>query len=112
MGQLGQREVFVSNVVNLNCSLKTEWHKDLDEYEAELARAKPFSGEKGHFLKLLMLTAQNKNLPADIRHRACSLVWTYSEVRQFLSSQLIACSDYDSEDARWSAEAMKNWAVR
>tara|TARA_R100001440_G_scaffold58505_1_gene78323 strand:- start:248 stop:556 length:309 start_codon:yes stop_codon:yes gene_type:complete len=102
----------MTNIIALKIDPTTDWQKDLDEFEAALAKTKPFSGEKGHLLELLMETAKNKKLPAEIRHRACSLVWTYSEVRQFLSSQLISCHQCDHENTRWSAEAMKNWVVK
>ena len=106
----------MTNIIALKKDSTTDWHKDLDDFEAALAKTKPFSGDKGHLLELLMETAKNKRLPADIRHRACSLVWTYSGVRQFLSSQLVFCHDCKNKCAipnqEWSAEAINNWVVK
>tara|TARA_Y100001980_G_C14551212_1_gene334328 strand:- start:2228 stop:2536 length:309 start_codon:yes stop_codon:yes gene_type:complete len=102
----------MAEVISIAKKQDDEWMLDLDDFEKALAKAKPFSGEKGHILALLMDTAKNQNLPKNVRHRACTIVWTYSEVRQFLSSQLMCCHQCDSENARWSAEAMKNWVVK
>jgi len=101
----------MSEVIYLNTP-DAEWHRDLDELEREIAQTSAFSGEKGHLLHLLMETAKNKNLSEGVRHRACSIVWTHSQVRQFLSSQLVSCHESDSEQTWWSPDAIKNWAVR
>jgi len=99
-------EVLVSNVVKFVNRI-AEWHLDLDQYEEEIKTSEKFSEKKGLILVLLMETASNEDLPKEIRHRACRIIWKHSEVRQFLSQNLAG-----EQHWHWNAEAMQHWYVK